>query len=57
MSQPFRGWASDAVRLAIADTSPINYRILIGHIDILPALFDKVIDGLRSQGTPGGGIR
>ena len=31
------------MRLVVADTSPINYLILIGHIDILPALFDKVI--------------
>jgi predicted nucleic acid-binding protein len=31
------------VRLVIADTSPINYLLLIGHIDILPALFGKVI--------------
>jgi len=31
------------VRLVIADTSPINYLLLIGHIDILPALFDRVI--------------
>jgi predicted nucleic acid-binding protein len=31
------------VQLVIADTSPIDYLILIGHIDILPALFDKVI--------------
>jgi predicted nucleic acid-binding protein len=31
------------VRLVIADTSPINYLLIIGHIDILPVLFDKVI--------------
>jgi predicted nucleic acid-binding protein len=31
------------VQLVIADTGPINYLILIGHIDILPALFQKVI--------------
>jgi predicted nucleic acid-binding protein len=31
------------VRLVIADTSPIDYLLLIGHIDILPALFGKVI--------------
>jgi predicted nucleic acid-binding protein len=31
------------VRLVIADTGPINYLILIGHIDILPALFERVI--------------
>jgi predicted nucleic acid-binding protein len=31
------------VQLVIADTGPINYLILIGHIDILPALFERVI--------------
>ena len=31
------------MRLVIADTSPINYLLLIGHIDILPELFEKVI--------------
>jgi predicted nucleic acid-binding protein len=31
------------VQLVIADTGPVNYLLLIGHIDILPALFDKVI--------------
>jgi predicted nucleic acid-binding protein len=31
------------VRLVIADTSPINYLILIGHIDLLPALFEIVV--------------
>jgi len=31
------------VRLVIADTSPINYLLLIGHIDLLPALFNRVI--------------
>jgi predicted nucleic acid-binding protein len=31
------------VRLIIADTSPINYLLLIGHIDLLPALFNRVI--------------
>jgi len=31
------------VHLVIADTSPINYLLLIGQIDILPALFEKVI--------------
>jgi predicted nucleic acid-binding protein len=30
------------VRLIVADTSPINYLILIGHIDILEQLFEKV---------------
>lgn len=27
----------------IANTGPINYLILIGQIDILPALFEKII--------------
>jgi len=46
------------VRLVIADTSPINYLLLIGHIDILPALFHKVIlpaavwDELRHPKAP-----
>jgi len=30
------------VRLVIADTGPINYLILIGHIELLPVLFEKV---------------
>jgi predicted nucleic acid-binding protein len=31
------------VRLVIADTGPINYLILIGHTEILPRLFERVI--------------
>jgi predicted nucleic acid-binding protein len=31
------------VRLVIADTGPVNYLILIGYIDLLPALFEKVV--------------
>jgi hypothetical protein len=31
------------VQLVVADTGPINYLILIGHIDVLPALFQRVI--------------
>jgi predicted nucleic acid-binding protein len=31
------------VRLVIADTGPVNYLVLIGSIDLLPALFDRVI--------------
>jgi predicted nucleic acid-binding protein len=31
------------VRLVIADTGPVNYLIQIGHIDVLPVLFNKVI--------------
>jgi predicted nucleic acid-binding protein len=30
------------VRLVIADTGPINYLIQIGHIDILPRMFERV---------------
>ena len=29
--------------IVIADTSPINYLILIGEIDVLPALYDRVL--------------
>ena len=31
------------MRLVIADTGPINYLVLIARIDLLPALFQKVI--------------
>jgi predicted nucleic acid-binding protein len=31
------------VQLVVADTGPVNYLLLIGHIEILPALFDDVI--------------
>src|ERR1035441_9824731 len=31
------------VRLVIADTGPVNYLILIGHINLLPRLFQRVI--------------
>jgi predicted nucleic acid-binding protein len=31
------------VRLVIADTGPINYLVLIGQIDLLPALFEEVV--------------
>src|SRR6476619_3355861 len=30
------------MRLVVADTSPLNYLILIGEAQILPALFEKV---------------
>ena len=30
------------MRLVIADTGPINYLVLIGHIDVLPRLFEKI---------------
>ena len=31
------------MRLVIADTGQLNYLILIGHIDLLPVLFEKVV--------------
>ena len=31
------------MRVIVADTGPINYLILIGCIDILPKLFEKVV--------------
>jgi predicted nucleic acid-binding protein len=31
------------LRLVVAGTGPVNYLILIGHPDVLPALFEKVI--------------
>jgi predicted nucleic acid-binding protein len=46
------------VKLVIADTGPINYLLLIGHIEILPELFEKVIlpssvkDELSNPETP-----
>ena len=46
------------MQLVIADTGPVNYLLLIGHIDILPALFEKVIlpvavkDELSNPDTP-----
>ncbi len=30
------------MQLVIADTGPINYLILIGHVDLLPRLFERV---------------
>jgi len=47
------------VRLVIADTGPVNYLILIGHIGLLPTLFEKVIlpgavkFELANPGAPG----
>ncbi len=44
--------------LVIADTGPVNYLLLIGHIDILPTLFGTVIlpsavrDEFADVGTP-----
>jgi predicted nucleic acid-binding protein len=31
------------VRLVIADTGPVNYLILIGHIELLPRMFEQVV--------------
>ena len=44
--------------LVIADTGPVNYLVLVGHIEVLPPLFGKVIlpsvvrDELTDAGTP-----
>ena len=32
-----------AVRVVVADTTPLNYLILIGHVDILGSLFCAVL--------------
>ena len=46
------------MQLVIADTGPVNYLLLIGHIEILPALFERVIlpsavkDELANPDTP-----
>lgn len=29
--------------IVIADTGPINYLVLIGHVDVLPVLFEQII--------------
>lgn len=31
------------MRVVIADTGPINYLILIGHIELLPRMFERVV--------------
>ena len=31
------------MQLVIADTGPVNYLVLIGHIDLLPVLFERVV--------------
>ncbi len=44
--------------IVVSDTSPLNYLVLIQHVDILPSLFDAVlappavIAELRHPGTP-----
>ncbi|MEM9006458.1 MAG: DUF3368 domain-containing protein [Cyanobacteria bacterium P01_F01_bin.86] len=37
--------------IVVADTSPINYLLLIDHIDLLPHLFQKIIipDAVRNE--------
>jgi len=39
------------VRLVIADAGPLNYLILIGHVELLPVLFEKVLlpDTVQSE--------
>jgi predicted nucleic acid-binding protein len=39
--------------IVIADTGPINYLILIGEIDVLPALYDRVLISPSVQGELG----
>jgi predicted nucleic acid-binding protein len=29
--------------IGIADTSPLNYLIRIGHIDVLPQVYDRIV--------------
>ncbi|HRJ17873.1 MAG TPA: hypothetical protein PLF84_02480 [Bryobacteraceae bacterium] len=31
------------MRLVVSDTGPVDYLILIGHIEILPRIFEKVL--------------
>jgi predicted nucleic acid-binding protein len=44
--------------IVIADTSPLNYLIRIGHTDVLPKLYDRIVippsvlAELRSPGAP-----
>jgi hypothetical protein len=46
------------MRLVVADTSPLNYLVLIGQVEILPVLFQKVLvpqivrDELHHNETP-----
>ena len=39
------------MRAAVADTSPLNYLVLIGAIDVLPRLFEAVIvpDAVKAE--------
>lgn len=44
--------------IVVSDTSPINYLVLIGEIDLLPQLFEQIVipqavlDELQKTGTP-----
>lgn len=44
--------------IVISDTSPINYLVLIGEIDLLPTLYGEIIvppivfDELSTDGSP-----
>jgi predicted nucleic acid-binding protein len=38
-----KNWDGKPLRLVIADTGPVNYLILIGHIDVLPRMFERVV--------------
>jgi predicted nucleic acid-binding protein len=44
--------------IVLSDTSPLNYLVLIGHVDVLPTLFGRIIiptavrDELLHPGTP-----
>jgi predicted nucleic acid-binding protein len=29
--------------IVVSDTSPLNYLVLIGHVDVLPAIFSRVV--------------
>ena len=46
------------MKVVIADTGPINYLVLIGHVEVLPKLFEKVVlpsavkDELSNPETP-----
>ena len=46
------------MRLVVADTGPLNYLVLIGHVELLPTLFQRVLapqlvhDELVDRETP-----
>ena len=45
--------------IVVADTSPINYLVLIGHIDVLPVFYERILipptvwSELQDASTPG----